>query len=91
MLPPQRQARQDVILMPMLSKTETAARAFWDGGIKVWIGDAMNGHRLATMFNRGEYGPGGGTGWSTRPRGYGSPGTSGTAGRHLNRSASVQA
>ena len=26
MLPPQRQARQDAILMPMLSKTETAAR-----------------------------------------------------------------
>jgi hypothetical protein len=25
---------------------------FWDGGIKVWIGDIMNGHHAETMFSR---------------------------------------
>ena len=23
---------------------------FWDGGMKVWIGDIMNGHHFETMF-----------------------------------------
>jgi hypothetical protein len=25
---------------------------FWDGGMKVWIGDIMNGHHSETMFRR---------------------------------------
>jgi hypothetical protein len=25
---------------------------FWDGGIKVWIGDTMNGHHAETIFSR---------------------------------------
>ena len=24
---------------------------FWDGGMKVWIGDIMNGHHSETMFS----------------------------------------
>ena len=24
---------------------------FWDGGMKVWIGDIMNGHRSETVFS----------------------------------------
>jgi hypothetical protein len=34
---------------------------FWDGGMKVWIGDIMNGHHSETMFS-------GGT-WATRDSG----------------------
>jgi hypothetical protein len=29
---------------------------FWDGGIKVWIGDIMNGHHSETMFSRDRMG-----------------------------------
>jgi hypothetical protein len=29
---------------------------FWDGGIKVWIGDIMNGHHAETMFSREKMG-----------------------------------
>ena len=25
---------------------------FWDGGIRVWIGDRVNGHKVETMFSR---------------------------------------
>ena len=25
---------------------------FWDGGMKVWIGDIMNGHHSETMFSQ---------------------------------------
>jgi hypothetical protein len=25
---------------------------FWDGGMKVWIGDIMNGHHTETMFSQ---------------------------------------
>jgi hypothetical protein len=28
----------------------------WDGGIKVWIGDLMNGHHAETMFSRDNMG-----------------------------------
>jgi hypothetical protein len=29
---------------------------FWGGGIKVWIGDVMNGHKSETMFSRDRMG-----------------------------------
>jgi hypothetical protein len=29
---------------------------FWDGGIKVWIGDIMNGHHSETMLSREKMG-----------------------------------
>ena len=29
---------------------------FWDGGIKVWIGDIMIGHHAETMFSRDNMG-----------------------------------
>ena len=32
---------------------------FWDGGIKVWIADMMNGHHSETMFSRGNMGKAG--------------------------------
>ena len=25
---------------------------FWDGGIRVWIGDRVNGHKVETIFSR---------------------------------------
>ena len=32
---------------------------FWDGGIKVWIGDIMNGHHSEIMFSRENMGKAG--------------------------------
>ena len=32
---------------------------FWDGGIKVWIGDTMNGHHAETMSGRENMGKAG--------------------------------
>ena len=32
---------------------------FWDGGMKAWIGDAMNGHHAETMFGRENMGKAG--------------------------------
>jgi ATP-dependent DNA ligase len=29
-----------------------SCETFWDGGMKVWIGDTVNGHHAETMFSR---------------------------------------
>jgi hypothetical protein len=29
---------------------------FWDGGIRVWIGDRVNGHKVETIFSRDRMG-----------------------------------
>ena len=46
----------DAIAALYVREINCGCETFWDGGIKVWIGDVMNGHRLVIMFNRGDMG-----------------------------------
>jgi hypothetical protein len=49
----------DAIAALYVREINCGVETFWDGGIKVWIGDAMNGHHAETMFSRENIDPGG--------------------------------
>jgi hypothetical protein len=42
----------DAIAALYVREINCGCETFWDGGIKVWIGDAVNGHHAETMFSR---------------------------------------
>jgi hypothetical protein len=42
----------DAIVTLYAREINCGCETFWDGGIKVWIGDTMNGHHAETMFRR---------------------------------------
>jgi hypothetical protein len=42
----------DAIAALYAREINCGCETFWDGGIKVWIGDIMNGHHSETMFSR---------------------------------------
>ena len=42
----------DAIAALYAREINCGCETFWDGGIKVWIGDTMNGHHAETMFGR---------------------------------------
>jgi hypothetical protein len=42
----------DSIAALYVREINCGCETFWDGGIKVWIGDAVNGHHAETMFSR---------------------------------------
>ena len=42
----------DAIAALYVREINCGLETFWDGGIKVWIGDTMNGHHAETMFSR---------------------------------------
>ena len=44
--------RDDAIAALYVREINCGVETFWDGGIKVWIGDAVNGHHAETMFSR---------------------------------------
>jgi hypothetical protein len=58
----------DAIAALYVREINCGCETFWDGGIKVCIGGAINGHHVETMFSRENMGRAG-IGWSTRPRG----------------------
>jgi hypothetical protein len=41
----------DAIATLYVREINCGRETFWDGGIKVWIGDAVNGHHAETMFS----------------------------------------
>jgi hypothetical protein len=43
----------DAIAMLYTREINCGCETFWDGGIKVWIGDTMNGHDSEMPFDRG--------------------------------------
>jgi hypothetical protein len=45
-------AKRTTISPPSTPARSTACETFWDDGIRVWIGDRMNGHKVETMFSR---------------------------------------
>jgi hypothetical protein len=42
----------DAIAALYVREINCGCETFWDGCIKVWIGDAMDGHHPETMFSR---------------------------------------
>jgi hypothetical protein len=42
----------DAIAALYVREINCGCETFWDGGIKVWIGDAVNGQKSETMFSR---------------------------------------
>ena len=42
----------DAIAALYLREINCGVETSWDGGIKAWIGDAMNGRKSETMFSR---------------------------------------
>jgi hypothetical protein len=46
----------DAIATLYAREINCGCETFWDGGIKVWIGDTMNGHHAETMFSRDDMG-----------------------------------
>jgi hypothetical protein len=46
----------DAIATLYAREINCGCETFWDGGIKVWIGDTMNGHKSETMFSRDRMG-----------------------------------
>jgi hypothetical protein len=42
----------DAISALYVREINCGCETFWDGGIKVWIGDIMNGHHSETMFSQ---------------------------------------
>jgi len=42
----------DAIAAPYAREINYGRETFWDGGIKIWIGDTMNGHHSETMSAR---------------------------------------
>jgi hypothetical protein len=49
----------DAIATLYVREINCGVETFWDGGIKVWIGDSMNGHHAETMFSRENMGQAG--------------------------------
>jgi hypothetical protein len=43
---------EDAIAVLYVREINCGCETFWDGGIKVWIGDGMNGHKSETVFSR---------------------------------------
>ena len=58
----------DAIATLYAREINSGCETFWDGGIKVWIGDMMNGHHAEMTFSRDNMRKSG-NGWSTKPRG----------------------
>jgi hypothetical protein len=46
----------DAIAALYAREINCGCETFWDGGIKVWIGETMNGHHAETMFSRDNMG-----------------------------------
>jgi hypothetical protein len=42
----------DAIATLYVREINCGCETFWDGGIRVWIGDWVNGHKIETIFNR---------------------------------------
>ena len=42
----------DAIATLYVREINCGVETFWDGGIKVWIGAAVNGHHAETIFSR---------------------------------------
>ena len=42
----------DTIAALYVREINCGCETFWDGGIKVWIGDTVNGHHAEAMFSR---------------------------------------
>jgi hypothetical protein len=42
----------DAIAILYAREINCGCETFWDGGIRVGIGDQMNGHKVETMFSR---------------------------------------
>ena len=49
----------DAIATLYAREINCGCETFWDGGIKVWIGDIMNAHHSETMFSRDNMGKAG--------------------------------
>jgi hypothetical protein len=65
---PREMTLDDAIAALYVREINRGCETFWDGGIEVCIGDAMNGHHVETMFSRENMGRAG-SGCSTRPGG----------------------
>jgi hypothetical protein len=59
----------DAIATLYAREINCGCETFWVGGIKVWIGDIMNGHHSETMFSRDNMGSRA-SGSSTRQRDF---------------------
>jgi hypothetical protein len=46
----------DAIATLYAREINCGCETFWDGGIKVWIGDIVNGHHAEKTFGRGSMG-----------------------------------
>jgi hypothetical protein len=42
----------DAIATLSVREINSGCETFWDGGIRVWIGDRVNGHKVETIFSR---------------------------------------
>jgi hypothetical protein len=42
----------DPIATLYVREINCGCETFWDGGIRVWIGDRVNGHKVETIFSR---------------------------------------
>jgi hypothetical protein len=42
----------DAIATLYVREINCCCETFWDGGIRVWIGDRVNGHKVETIFSR---------------------------------------
>jgi hypothetical protein len=42
----------DAITTLYVWEINCGCETFWDGDIRVWIGDRMNGHKVETIFSR---------------------------------------
>jgi hypothetical protein len=49
----------DAIATLYAREINCGCETFWDGGINVWIGDSVNGHKAETMFSRDNMGKAG--------------------------------
>ena len=44
--------RDDAIATLYVREINCGCETFWDGRIRVWIGDRVNGHKVETIFSR---------------------------------------
>jgi hypothetical protein len=42
----------DAIATLYVREINCGCETFWDGSIRVWIGDRVNGHKVETIFSR---------------------------------------
>jgi hypothetical protein len=49
---PRQRTLDEAITALYVREINCGCETFWDGGIRVWIGDRVNGHKVETIFSR---------------------------------------